>query len=256
MKLALAVICGLLCLSATVSAASFRLVDSQPVCFSEDLSYSTDQVIGSFTRKSIASTNHVPVTMSVVTEKQTVDVYKAAAKPGQTHHFRFKPVDASAPGSTSKNVIGGVYKICFTVDVWSFKAATVDEYIELSVAVDHHDRHTILPKPEPEMTRQKVHKTDEVFVFTDFDGQPKETLRTHEYIQRVNTQLGNIGVLAAEVESEVKHFEEATIRMRQTTESTFDRIWVCAVLMIIVLSVVSWLEFAFLKNFLKRKKLV
>ena len=190
--------------------------------------------------------------MTVVTERHAVQVYKAAAKSGQTHHFKFKPANA-ADGA---GVIGGTYKICFAVDTWSYKSANADEYIELSLIVDHHDRHTILPKAEPELTRQKVHKNDEVFVFTDFDGQPKETLRTHEYIQRVNTQLANIGVLTAEVESEVKHFEEATARMRQTTESTFDRIWVCAVLMIIVLSVVSWLEFAFLKNFLKRKKLV
>lgn len=238
-------------LAVYASAISFRLIDSNPTCFAEDIYYHTEHVIGQFTRKSISTSNHVPVTMTVVAEKKTLTVYKAAAKAGDTHHFRFKP-----PADPEGGIVSGVYKICFTVDTWSYKAATTDEYIELSLSVDHHDRHTILPKAEPEITRQKVHKNDEVFVFTDFDGQPKETLRTHEYIQRVNAQLANIGVLAAEVEGEVKHFEEATLRMRQTTESTFDRIWVCAVLTIIVLSVVSWLEFAFLKNFLKRKKLV
>lgn len=233
-------------LAAITSAATVRLVDSQPVCFVEDISYGSDSVIGRYERKRISTTDHIPVKLVIATPKKEHPIVTANVKPGM-NTFSFKPMADDGIG---------FHSICFTVDQWGWKAQHETEYIQISVEVDHHDRFTILPRAAPEVTRQKVHKSDEVFVFTDFDGQQKETLRTHDYIERINKLLAQISVTSEEVAQEVKHFEERTMRMRQTTESTFDRVWVCAVATLVATIAVSWVQFSFLKSFLKRKKLV
>jgi hypothetical protein len=226
--------------------ATFRIVDTQPTCFVEDISYGSDTVAGRFERKRNTATDHVPVKFVVATPKKEIPLVQTTAKPGM-NTFSFKPIPEDGLG---------FHTICFTVEQWGWKSVHDSDFIQISIEVDHHDRFTILPRAAPEVTRQKVHKTDEVFMFTDFDGQQKETLRTHDYIERVNKLLTQISVVSEEVAQEVKHFEERTGRMRLTTESTFTRVWVLAVATMVAMVAVSWVQFAFLKSFLKRKKLV
>lgn len=233
-------------LAATALGATFRIVDTQPTCFVEDISYGSDTVAGRFERKRNPATDHVGVKFTVTTPKKEIPLVTTTAKPG-INPFSFKPIPDDGLG---------FHSICFTVEQWGWKSAHDNDYIQISLELDHHDRFTILPRAAPEVTRQKVHKTDEVFVFTDFDGQQKETLRTHDYIERINKLLAQISLTSEEVAQEVKHFEERTLRMRHTTESTFTRVWVCAIATIVAMVAVSWIQFSFLKNFLKRKKLV
>lgn len=227
-------------------AATFRLTDNLPVCFVEEVSYGSDSVVGRFERKRNPSINNIPVKFTVTTPKKEIVIHQAETKAG-INTFSYKPHPDDGVG---------FYSMCFAVSKFGWKSMTDSDFIEFKLDVDHHDRVTIVPKHDPEVTRQKVHKNDEVFVFTDFDGQQKETLRTHDYIERINRLLSQIAVTAEEVGNEVKYFEERTIRMRSTTESTFDRVWVCAVFTIIAIFGVSWVQFSFLKSFLKRKKLV
>lgn len=236
----------LLCLIAAVAhAATFRLTDTQPTCFYEEIGYSSEVIVGEITRKRNEATDNIPVKVVVTTEESTaLPVYSASVRPGPST-FSFKPNTVSL----------GLYPICLTVAApgWT---GNDNHFIELSLLVDHHDRLTIVPHQEPTITRTKVHKDDEVFIFTDFDGQPKETLRTHAYLERVNELLTGVAYAVEEVRAEVKHFEERTLRMRETSESTFERVWLTSMITIGVVVVVSWVQFSFLKSFLKRKKLV
>jgi hypothetical protein len=229
-----------------VDATSIRIVDTQPTCFVEDISYGSDTVTGRFERKRSANTDHVAVKFVVSSPKKEVPVVNTHAKPG-INTFSFKPIAEDSIG---------FYSICFTVEQYSWKSQGDGDYIEISMEVDHHDRFTILPRAAPDVVRQKVHKSDEVFVFTDFDGQQKETLRTHDYIERINKLLAQIAVTSEEVANEVKYFEERTNRLRTTTESTFDRVWALAVCTMVAIIGISWVQFSFLKSFLKRKKIV
>jgi p24 family protein alpha len=236
----------LLALALCANAATFRIKDNLPVCFVEEVSYGSDSVVGRYERKRNPSVNNVAVKFSVTSPRKEIVIHQTETKTG-INTFSFKPHPED---------FVGFYTMCFTVTQFGWKSTSDIDFIEFNFEVDHHDRVTILPKPEPSVTRQKVHKNDEVFVFTDFDGQQKETLRTHDYIERVNRLLSQIAVTAEEVANEVKYFEERTLRMRTTTESTFDRVWVCAVFTIIAILGISWIQFSFLKSFLKRKKLV
>jgi hypothetical protein len=243
MKLALLY---LVLLAAAARAATFRLTDTQQTCFYEEIGYNSEVVVGEIVRKRNEATDNIPVKLIVTTDESTAyPVYSATVRPGSST-FSFKP-NPQAPA--------GMYPLCFSVEQKGW-IGNDNMYIELALLVDHHDRLTIVPKQEAAITRTKVHKDDEVFVFTDFDGQPKETLRTHAYLERVNELLSGVAYTVEEIRSEVKHFEERTLRMRETSESTFERVWLTSVITIGVVTVVSWVQFSFLKSFLKRKKLV
>lgn len=237
---------ALLALVAASHAATFRLTDTQLTCFYEEIGYGSEIVVGEISRTRNDAVDSIPVKFVVTTEESTaLPVYSSTIRPGSST-FSFKP-HASTPA--------GNYPLCFHVDQRGW-AGNDNVFIELSLLVDHHDRVTIVPKAEPAITRTKVHKDDEVFIFTDFDGQPKETLRTHAYLERVNQLLTGTAYTVEEIRNEVKHFEERTLRMRETSESTFERVWITSVITIGVVVVVSWVQFSFLKTFLKRKKLV
>ena len=233
-------------IATSVQSATFRLTDTQPTCFYEELGYGSEIVVGEIVRKRNEAVDNIPVKLVVTTEESTaLPVYTSSVRPGSST-FSFKP---------NPTVATGFYPLCFTVDQRGWQGND-NLYVELSLLVDHHDRVTIVPKQEPAITRTKVHKDDEVFTFTDFDGLPKETLRTHAYLERVNQLLSGVAYTVEEIRAEVKHFEERTLRMRETSESTFDRVWLTSVITIGVVIVVSWVQFSFLKSFLKRKKLV
>ena len=228
----------------TSNAAFFRLIDHQPICFAEEIGHRSEVVVVEYVRKRSQAVDDVPVKVIVTSPVAKQHVFNGHVRLGQ-NTFSFKPLATERSGE---------YDICFS-SVSPLLDGTGNFHVEVSILVDHHDRKIVIPKPSAALTRQKVHE-EEVFTFIDADGQPKDTLRTHDYIERVTSLLNQIAASTEEARGEVKYFEERTDRMRVTTESTFNRVWGCSAITIGVLTVISWVQYAFLKSFLKRKKLV
>lgn len=224
------------------AAPYFRLHHELPVCLAEELSSRNEVVVVEYTRRHTASSLDLGVAVKITSPLTKTVVYEQFLRDSQGS-FTMRPL-------SSEN---GEYDFCFSLVGGD---STSDRFVELSVMLDHHDRKHTLTTPAPAFTRQKTATGEEVFVFTDTDGQQKETLRTHDYLDRIQAVLTNVGGSIEEIHTEMKAFEARTNRMRTTSESTFDRVWGFAVVTIAVLLVMSWLQLALLKQFLRRKKLV
>jgi hypothetical protein len=235
----LLLLCTLWC--ASVEGAYFRMQDYQPVCFAEEVGYGSQVVMVEYHRRRSTFGDELTVNAYVTSPLSRTKVYTGKVREG-SGSFSFQP--------TANEM--GQYEICFTAP--DLDAAS-GRHIDLAISVDHHDRKQLLQKPETAVTRQKV-GDKEVYSFIDYDGQPKETLRTHEYLERVRTLLANIAKETQEVRNEVAYFQGRTERMRSTSESTFERIWAFSVLTISAIVACSYLQYAFLKSFLKAKKRV
>lgn len=228
-------------LVAATNAAYFRLHDTQPLCFAEEIGYGSEIVAVEWFRRHLSTTKDIHVTVTVVSPTSRAVIYTNKLKDA-AGTFTFKPMAGEV----------GEYDVCFA-------ASGIDQaagrYVEVGVAIDHHDRKNRLPHVDPMVTRQKV-GNEEVFTFTDYDGNQKDTLRTHDYLQHVNLQIATAHYTANEIHEEVKWFYLRQQRMRMTSESTFERVWMMSIVTLVVVIASSWVQFAYLKKFLKRKKLV
>ena len=232
----------LLLVAAVSDAAYFRLLDYQPICFAEEVGYGSQVVMVETHRRRSSYADDVKVNVVVTSPVSKSKVHANKIRTG-SGSFSFQPMMNEM----------GEYDICFSAPELD---STGGRHVDIAVTIDHHDRKQILPKPVPSITRQKVGENDEVFSFIDYDGQPKETLRTHEYLERIRSLLNGIRVDTENVKNEVKYFQQRTERMRQTSESTFDRIWGFSVLTMGVITACAYLQYSFLKSFLRAKKRV
>jgi hypothetical protein len=224
-------------------AAYFRLHDTMPLCFAEDVGYGSEVVVVEWNRRHATSSRDIQVTVNVISPTTRTVVYTNHLR-DSAGSFTFKPVSAEV----------GEYDVCFSA---AGLDPSTNRFVELGVSIDHHERKALLPKVDPAITRAKPAGTDdEVYIFTDYDGQQKETLKTHDYIQRLQFQIVTALYEANEVYNEVNYYIGRQIRMRQTSESTFDRVWMLSVLTIVVVIGTSYVQFGYLKRYLRRKKLV
>lgn len=226
---------------AVVPAAYFRLEDYIPICFTEEVGLQSEVVSVEFHRRRSSTSEDIPVsvTVSTPTTRSVISTHRVREGRGS---FTFRPLANEV----------GQYDVCFFAPSLE---ASAGRHVEIAVAIDHHDRKVLLPKPEPAVTRQKANG-QEVFSFVDFGGQVKDTLRTHDYLDRVRTQLEGIGGALAEARNEVTYFRGRTDEMRSTSESTFSRVWGFSVVTISVVVAVAWVQYSFLKQFLRAKKRV
>lgn len=152
--------------------------------------------------------------------------------------------------------------ISFDVDQSNGKDSELEE--EVAVALkQQYGRKRQLAQGERDPLEQTERTTEptrevvdgmEVFVYRDFGGQVKSILQAPLYLQALKRELKALeldirrktGVLREDLEKEG--------RMRGTSESTFNRVWVCAVMVIAAIVVVVTWQFSLLKRTLKRKK--
>mmetsp|Transcript_31822 Transcript_31822/g.98479 ORF Transcript_31822/g.98479 Transcript_31822/m.98479 type:complete len:245 (-) Transcript_31822:31-765(-) len=224
-------------------AAYFRLHDTNPLCFAEEIGYGSEIVVVEWTRRHASASRDIPVTVSVVSPASRKVVYSNHLKEA-AGTFTFKPVAGEV----------GEYDVCFAA---SGIDSGSNRYVELSAAIDHHDRRNLLPHIDMSVTRAKPQggSDQEVFTFTDYDGQQKETLRTHDYLTNLQFQLATALYEANEVLTETTWYLNRQKRMRQTSESTFDRVWMLSLLTVVVVIATSYVQFGYLKRYLRRKKL-
>jgi hypothetical protein len=245
MNLAFSAVLITLCSWAAVPAHAiyFRLADTTPTCFAEEISGANDVVVVEWSRRKQSSgySSDGAGLSATVTSALRQTIYSATLS-GASGSFTFK-------GSASDL---GEYHVCFFTDI----AANSDRSLDVIVAMDHHDRRRRLPEAAPGVTRNKAPSGEEIFIFTDVDGQQKETLRTHDYIARVTGSLDQIILHMQDISNDMSYFWARQDRMRATSESTFDRVWGFSAITIGVVAVTSWMQFTFLKMFLRAKKLV
>ena len=224
--------------------AVFIRIAADPVCLAEEMSGPTDVVTVEWARrKSTFGNTPINVAVSAVPSATVVHGDVLSDSSGS---FSFK--------GNEKDI--GQYVICFSSLIGSAFGSHEATTIDLSVAVDHHDRRRRMPDVVAGITRNKAPSGEEVFVFTDTDGQQKETLRTKDYIDRVTGTLDQIDKELADLQTELGLFWGRNERSRSTSESTFERVWGFSAVTIGVVAVTGYLQFMFLKMFLRAKKLV
>ena len=233
-------------LSVGADAVFFRMATTSPTCFEEDVGYKSLVVVVETDRRhdKHGAGDSIPVTMEVTSPLTKTIVSSEKISVGLNTHI-FKPLATEV----------GVYVICFH-DTKRALPGDGSVVVDVGIKIDHHDRSLIIPAPDPELVRKRVHGTDEVFTFTDEFGHKMETLKSKEFIERVNEQTVEVNVLLQELVAEVSHFKARSERFRQTVEATFDRVWVVALITILAIFGVSYFQFQLLSRFLRRKRMV
>ncbi|RNF22704.1 COP-coated vesicle membrane protein erv25 precursor [Trypanosoma conorhini] len=223
------------------ASVRFVLKDTRPVCFVEEVDESTRVVSGEYTRAAGAAVN-VPARI-LVSDPNGEEVSSNGLMVG-THAFTAPVSDDTA----------GQYTLCVQVTEKGWEVTS--EAGGILVEFDTDQRSSIMPETEmPILRRQKVEGL-EVFTFRDFGGEQKDILRPAEYIQRVENALDSLVTLVSDTQDEIEHLIGRFRRMRRTSESTYTRIWAFGIITALVMVVVTWLQFVFLKSTLRQKKLV
>lgn len=243
------------CFFTSSALAAYVLVNgARPVCFSEDIANANELIIFQYTRKQMQTTSDHKLRLTVSTPlSKTKYQDRVLSKHSQILTFPVYTVSGTAEL--------GEYEICIALDDERgfFASNAKDLGILVEVLIDHRDRRKPLSSATDEKTaalRTHTDSGDEVFTFTDYDGSVKEALRTHDYIDRVSRHLIKIEGVINEVVSETRWFIERQSRMRQTSESSFSRVWGFSVLAIVALVFTSLIQFFSLRSFLMGKKLV
>eukprot|EP00760_Papus_ankaliazontas_P017521 PhM_4_TR17300/c0_g1_i1/m.12802/K20346/TMED4_9_11; p24 family protein alpha len=245
--IALFVVCCAILISSPVAVEAsfyFRLSPGKRMCFSEEVVTLFDKVIVEYTlrRPAHVQRNDYTTVAEVRAPDQTVisTINLDAAK--TTGSFTFRP----------KKDMLGEYDMCFTM-----KGEV--EYIDLGLSVDSRNRVARVQDPEPHITRQKVSQDGaamEVMSFLDSDGQPKDTLRSKAFLDRIHGEMSNLQVAISEARVAISAFKAQQERFRQTSESTFERVWVMASITMAVVAMLAMYQYRNLKGFLLKKKLV
>lgn len=230
----------------TTNATFTRIADHYPVCFSEDVSASSEIVVVEYGRPSHSNTDSIIIKVKATSPYSKSVVFEGSIKPGKGS-FTFKPISTES----------GEYEIClFVPAVDAQYLVSTKSFVDVGIVIDHHSRRVSLKQPEPDITRTKVKGGNAVMQFTDRDGNQMETLRSVEFLDRINKLLENVRHSTKDIDEEVQYIASRGERMRLTSESLFSRIWTFSTLTLVAMALVGYLQFNFLTSFLKNKKLV
>ncbi|KPI88579.1 putative COP-coated vesicle membrane protein erv25 precursor putative ER--golgi Erv25p [Leptomonas seymouri] len=244
----LALLLSALCHVSSVNALTYHFTDSTPLCFSETIDNIADTHITG-TYHLIANQAHPPtsVRMSLSVTDPTSKVYYMKKMSVGEHSFSIKPDHFVTPGEQI---------ICFSPNP-DFVAS---ESTPLSLRVELDQVQASKPDKDKMVVEgiRKRKQVDglEVFTFREAGGQLKANLQPRAYLDKIENALISMEFALDKVVGDLESSVRSESRMRQTSESTFTRVWVCALLLIAVISGVLWIEFRFLKSTLRKKKLV
>jgi p24 family protein alpha len=244
----LSILLSVICHISVAHALTYHFIDGTPLCFSEVIHNTRDtQITGTYNW--IANTaypaDQVRLSLSV-TDASTHPYYSKKMQEGE-HSFAIV---------LSNEVLPGEQLICFTPH--SKFVATEENPLQLRIELDQAQKETMDKDKlviENIRKRRQVDGLD-VFTFREAGGQLKDILQPRVYLERIDKALESMEQALDKVAADLTTSVKQDSRMRQTSESTFTRVWVCALLLIAVISGVLWMEFRFLKSTLRKKKLV
>lgn len=233
----------LLHISTPAQAWRYAFRDNLPVCFVEEPQTDKHKLLtGSYDWKFNA---RFPVAMRLtITDPIGLTVKEITMEPG-LHPFLV----------SIENHVDGAYTVCAVVTTQGFSTTMADP-IWVEFNVDQVGESHFTDEEAALAVKRNVVKGAEVFTYTDFGGQQKDILQPKAYLESVQRNLNSASQMMTNVKNVMEHLTAKESRMRSTTESTFTRIWICALLVMAVTTIVVWLEFRTLKTTLKKKKLI
>ncbi|CAD2214352.1 hypothetical protein AGDE_16574 [Angomonas deanei] len=95
----------------------------------------------------------------------------------------------------------------------------------------------------------------QVYQFTDEFGNQREILESPYYLQILEMELKQTKDKLMEAKASVATIRAASAESRSTMESTFTRIWVCAILVTVILSLLTWGQYTYLKRTIRRRRM-
>lgn len=231
------------------NALTYYFLDASPLCFAEVI----DNVAGT----QITGTYDWIANPAYSTSD--VQLMQYAVDASQRRYFGKKMLEGEHTFAITlgEEVIPGEQLICFQPS--SKFIATPANPLKLRVELDQTQKDKKMDKDKiAQETLKKRRQVDglDVFTYHEAGGQPKDILQPREYLEKIEGALDSMEVALDRLVTDLNATVLKESRMRQTSESTFTRVWVCAILLIAVISGVLWMEFRFLKSTLRKKKLV
>lgn len=230
------------------NAVYYRFVDSRPLCFVEVIdNVRESQITGVYNWKESASSPASQVGLRLSAKDATGNVY---------HDKPMKEGEHSFAIILGPNVMSGEQYICITAaDKF---VATEKKAVIVHIELDQARKGTTNPDKLAAQVAQQRKQIDglDVYTFQDVGGELKDILHPRAYLQKIDGALAAMEQLLDTLVAELSAGVQKESRMRETSESTFTRVWVCAILLIGVISGVLWMQFRFLKTTLRKKKLV
>ncbi|KPA80172.1 putative mitochondrial COP-coated vesicle membrane protein erv25 precursor [Leptomonas pyrrhocoris] len=248
MVCSLALLLLAICHVRLTNALTYHFIDGTPLCFSETIENVAEmQITGSYEWISNKAYPQEEVRLSLsITDPSSHVHYMKKMTEGE-HSFAI---------SLAATVLPGEQLICFTPQP-KF-VATEENPLRLVVELDQVQRE----RPDKDkivvenIRKRKQVDGLEVFTFREAGGQLKVNLQPRVYLKRIEGALESMESALDKLVAGLETSVNRESRMRKTSESTFTRVWVCAVLLIGVITGVLWMEFRFLKSTLRKKKLV
>ncbi|KAK7199932.1 transmembrane emp24 domain-containing protein [Novymonas esmeraldas] len=246
-------VCALLCVAVVLATTSvhalrYHFVDGKPLCFAEVIEDVTSrQITGVYNWKSSATSPASRVQLRITARDAADNEYYNKEMMEGEHSFAVL---------LGPKVVPGEQRICFTAAP-SF-ITSEEKAVRVTIELDQELKNDFDPEKVIAETLKKRRQVDglDVFTYQDAGGQLKDNLQPREYLEKIERALGAMERLLDELVAELSTSVQKESRMRETSESTFTRVWVCAVLLISVISGVLWMQFRFLKSTLRKKKLV
>lgn len=238
---------SVLCHLSLVHALTYHFVDGTPLCFSEVVENMREtQITGTY---EWIPNRAYPVDDAQLTLRLTDPSSQLRHQTKMTegeHSFAFLLSD-SVPGEQL---------ICITPSP-KFVAKEGNP-LKVRVMLDQVQKSTVDKDKEVVDNIRKRKQVDglDVFTFREAGGQLKDILQPRVYLKQIGDALEVMEDALDKLVADLNTSVMRESRMRQTSESTFTRVWVCALLLIAVITCVLWMEFRFLKSTLRKKKLV
>ncbi|AIO02361.1 COP-coated vesicle membrane protein erv25 precursor, putative [Leishmania panamensis] len=229
-------------------ALTFHFVDSKPLCFSETIeNVKESQITGVYDWKASATSPASQVQLRLSVKDSTGNVYYDKAMMEGEHSFAVQ---------LNPNVLNGEQLICFTASS-SFVASEKDP-VKVRIELDQALKNEFKARKELIKTIQKRRQVDglDVYTYQEVGGELKDILQPRAYLEAIERELSAMEELLDQLVMGLTTSVTREFRMRETSESTFTRVWVCALLLIGIISGVLWMQFRFLKSTLRKKKLL
>lgn len=229
-------------------ALTYHFVDSKPLCFSEIIeNVETSQITGVYDWKPSAHSPASQVRLRLSAKDGTGNVYYDKEMMEGEHSFAVQ---------LNSNVLSGEQLICFTAS--SNFVASEETPVKVSIELDQAPKNEFNADKVVAETIKKRRQIDglDVYTYQEAGGELKDILQPRAYLETIDRELSAMERLLDQLVTNLGTSVMRESRMRETSESTFTRVWVCALLLIGIISGVLWMQFRFLKSTLRKKKLL
>lgn len=220
----------------------FRLFNADPLCLVDDSP--GHRMVAQYERlpRSEGGRGH-DVLLQVLRSDGSV-VYSETMKPGR----RF--LDIEKKGNSEDEM----YRVCCSVVTKNFHTERMEgERIRLII----YDAGSMpVSSSDVRISERQLVDGEAVYSFADSSGQLRSMLVPKEQLEQNERSVIQ---MQQRMEGILKELESGTakeLEMRHTTESTFTRVWVSALVLILVISSVVTIQYRFMISTIKKKKLL